>query len=63
MPMEWGIYGEHVGHSPQVEKGQAKKFYNINWSFLGLFRAYPAHFLYNFWVEALISWVYNDNKY
>ena len=44
MPMEWGIYGEHVGHSPQVEKGRAKKFYIINRTFFGLFRLYPSDF-------------------
>ena len=54
MPMEWGIYGEHVGHSPQVEKGRAKKFYNINWSFLRVFRCYPTNFESNFRQENMI---------
>ena len=48
MPLEWGIYGVDMGHTPQVEKGRAKKFYNINWSFLGLFRCYLTHFKSNF---------------
>ena len=48
MPMELGIYGEHVGHSPQVEKGRAKKFYIINRTFFRLFRVYPSDFGFDF---------------
>ena len=48
IPLEWGMYRGHVAYSLQVEKGRAKKFYNINWSFLRLFRCYLAHFESNF---------------
>ena len=48
MPLEWGIYGVDMGHTPQVEKGRAKKFYLINSMFFGLFRVYPSDFGFDF---------------
>ena len=51
--MEWGIYREHMGHSPQVKKGREKKFYLINWSFFGVFGVYLVHFTFHFRYDSM----------